>query len=388
MRDVYQSTYSLPRWRLTKWLTATDADVPPAIKRAVVGSLFGSLPVFIGGVLNSLVVAFVCARHEESWPFLGWLVAETCICCARTLVLIRSRRASAAGRTTPTDLHMLLALCWAASVGYGAFASLVSGDWIVATIACVSAAAMVGGICVRNFGAPRFVCAMILLSLGPVCPAALLTGQPLMLAAFIQTPLYAFAMTAAAFQLHRLLVSTMRSEQESVQMARRDDLTGLLNRAGLSAMSLKPRRQGVGAGGLAVYYLDLDLFKAVNDRYGHAGGDVVLQNVADRLRRELRRSDHAARIGGDEFVAVVHDIDEINARLLAERLVAEIGEAPYVLPSGAVARLGVSVGLAYCGPGDDEQSFEDLLAAADHALYEAKANGRSQYRATRVSAAA
>ena len=92
---------------------------------------------------------------------------------------------------------------------------------------------MVGDICFRNFSAPRFAAAMILVSLGSSVPGALLSGQALLYVVLLQAPLYFTAMTSAAFRLNRMLVATMRAERENSRRAKHDALTGLLNREGL-----------------------------------------------------------------------------------------------------------------------------------------------------------
>ncbi|WP_346731104.1 GGDEF domain-containing protein [Bradyrhizobium sp. 23] len=156
---------------------------------------------------------------------------------------------------------------------------------MAATLACVSAGAMVGGICFRNFSAPRLCGAMIVLSLGPTIPGALIAGQPLMLVLFFQIPMYLAAMTMACFRLNRMLIATMRAERENQRRARQDALTGLANRAGLVAeLEERLTRPGARSGVLALLYLDLDEFKMVNDTHGHAAGDRLLEGVAQRMR--------------------------------------------------------------------------------------------------------
>lgn len=171
----------------------------------------------------------------------------------------------------------MLSIAWSGSVGYGALISLATGDWVAATLACISAGAMVGGICFRNFSAPRLCGAMIVLSLGPTIPGALIAGQPLMLVLFFQIPMYLAAMTMACFKLNRLLIATMRAERENDRRARHDVLTGLSNRAELvGALEERLSRQDGHGGTLALLYLDLDDFKVVNDTHGHAAGDRLL----------------------------------------------------------------------------------------------------------------
>jgi diguanylate cyclase (GGDEF)-like protein len=121
---------------------------------------------------------------------------------------------------------------------------------------------------------------------------------------------------------------------------------------------------------------DLDHFKQVNDRLGHAEGDRVLQRFATVLQLELRRGDVPSRIGGEEFCAVLETIDQETARAIAERIrEAFAGVGLAIGDTGLVAT--VSVGLAISA-GDED--FSSLLNRADAALYQAKNGGRNQVR--------
>jgi hypothetical protein len=111
--------------------------------------------------------------------------------------------------------------------------TVLSGDWLAATLIVLSAAALTGGAAFRNFSAPRLVMVMILLSLEPCAIAGVTSSEPIMLAAALQIPKYIYAMTHAAYRLDAMLVQTMRSERENGRRAREDTLTGLLNRAGI-----------------------------------------------------------------------------------------------------------------------------------------------------------
>jgi predicted signal transduction protein with EAL and GGDEF domain len=286
--DGRNRIYSLPRWRVTRWLADSGPGVPDDIRVELVGNLFGSLPVFTGGVVNTLVVAAAIAARKPTAPFIAWLVFEIAVCVARLIVLVLARRSALKHRDTPTDMYLLLAVAWSAGVGYGVIVSMASGDWVAATLACLSAAAMVGGICFRNFSAPRLVAAMILTSLGSCIPGAVLGGQPLLYVVLLQVPLYLAAMTAAAFTLNKMLVATMRAERENNHQAKHDALTGLSNRTGLvEAVAARLMAASPDATPLALLFLDLDNFKGANDTFGHAVGDRLLKAVAGRLKREL-----------------------------------------------------------------------------------------------------
>ncbi|MBS0535197.1 MAG: GGDEF domain-containing protein [Proteobacteria bacterium] len=367
--------YSLPRWRLTRWLVDAGPGIPDDIRAALVGGLFGSLPVFAGGVINTTAVAAAMAWHMQTLPFVAWFVFEATICLARLAVLVSARHAALKRRKTPTDLHIVLALLWSCGVGFGVLISMASGNWVVATVTCLSGAAMVGGICFRNFGAPRLAGTMILTSIGPCVVGAVLSGQPLLYIVFLQAPIYFVAMTAAAFKLNKMLVATMRAERENDHRARHDHLTGLSNRRGL-INAVEGRIQAAQPGdALALLFLDLDGFKIVNDTHGHAAGDQLLKMAADRLRRVLRDCDVAARIGGDEFVVVAENLDEERALKLGEALINAIA-CSYDFGNGTIAEIGVSVGIAMAP--EHGTDFGDLLAVADAALYEAKSAGKSR----------
>jgi len=368
--------YSLPRWRLTRWLADCGPGVPDDIRVELIGNLFGNLPVFFGGVINTVAVAAVIAVSQPTPLFVAWLAFEVAVCAVRLVVLLIARRAALKCADTPTDIYLLLAIAWSASVGYGVIVSMASGDWVAATLACVSSAAMVGGTCFRNFSAPRLAAVMIAISLGPTVPGALLGGERLLYVVFLQAPLYLYAMTAAAFTLNKMLIATMRAERENNHQARHDALTGLLNRHGLiEAVDSGLRAAAVDGKPLALLFLDLDSFKGVNDTCGHVVGDRLLKSVADRLKLELAAADIAARIGGDEFVVLAAASTHEQAIAKGQRLISAIS-CTYALGDGITASVGVSIGIAMAP--EHGLDSESLFAVADAALYEAKSGGKSQ----------
>jgi diguanylate cyclase (GGDEF)-like protein len=380
MRDDSR-IYSLPRSRAMRWLVNPGPRAPREIQVELIRGLFGTLPVFFGGVINTIVVAGAIAAREQTPPFIAWFAFEVVIGAARLVVLAISRRAALAHRPTPTDLYLLLQLLWSSGVGYGAFISLASGDWVASTLACLSGSAMVGGIGFRNFGAPRLAGAMIATSLGPFLPGAALSGEPLLYLVFLQIPFYLAAMIASAYSLNKMLIATMQAERENDHRAKHDALTGLSNRVGLAAAVDEGLKGALNGGELAVLFLDLDNFKAVNDTFGHAAGDRVLKSVAQRLRQSLRGTDAAARIGGDEFVVLAKGLTSEQATELGQRLTNAIS-APYDLGGEIRATIGVSVGVALVP--EHGADAEALLAVADKALYEAKAQRQLRVLHARV----
>jgi diguanylate cyclase len=162
-----------------------------------------------------------------------------------------------------------------------------------------------------------------------------------------------------------------------------DPLTGLANRTLLNGELLEAL---AGQAAVAVVLVDLDGFKPVNDRYGHGTGDELLVAVGRRLRSCARQGDVVARLGGDEFVVLLRGpADEVGrfAEELARRVVGVLGR-PFTLDPVTV-RISSSVGVASSGPG---HTADELLQAADGAMYQAKRSGKNCYRmATAVAPA-
>ena len=171
--------------------------------------------------------------------------------------------------------------------------------------------------------------------------------------------------------LTRPLLRAFRWTEEQASEARIDALTGLANRRALEAVLAAEisRAQRFGHD-LAVVVLDLDHFKEINDSFGHAAGDVMLREVSLLLISLARQGDTVARWGGEEFVVVLPETDPPGAIRFAERLRRTI-EAHNM----GEMRTSTSCGVANMLP---EDTVEDLLAAADQALYRAKSNGRNR----------
>jgi diguanylate cyclase (GGDEF)-like protein/PAS domain S-box-containing protein len=165
----------------------------------------------------------------------------------------------------------------------------------------------------------------------------------------------------------------LQAQRALAHAASHDDLTGLSNRGELlRRMALSLPQAGPSAA-VAVLFVDLDLFKDVNDRLGHRAGDDVLVVVARRLASSLRTHDHLGRLGGDEFGVLLTELrDEDEVHAVVGRLVSAI-EQPITLPEGTVT-VGASVGHAYTT--DPSTPLDRLLAAADSAMYATKAARR------------
>ena len=176
------------------------------------------------------------------------------------------------------------------------------------------------------------------------------------------------------------ITSKKREVKRLIHLARIDPLTGLMNRAAFyerleSAIERARNLESL----LAVFYVDIDRFKQVNDTWGHAIGDALIRAFAARLRDKVRASDAVARLGGDEFTVVMEGVPDIErVRTIAEKLVAAMS-VPFQLESEAVTvSVGNSIGIAACHGGALDAPA--LVARADAMLYEAKQAGRGTWR--------
>jgi diguanylate cyclase (GGDEF)-like protein len=167
-----------------------------------------------------------------------------------------------------------------------------------------------------------------------------------------------------------------RSEIDHKRAAFADPLTGLPNRRAITAFVADLfEARTAGGGPISVLAFDLDWFKAINDTHGHATGDQTLRVFADVLRRVARKMDMASRMGGEEFALVLAGCDVEVALAVARRIRAAFQDDGRFV-DGKIVNATVSIGVATCPEHGD--SFEDLLARADEALYRAKSLGRNR----------
>ncbi|HMT14392.1 MAG TPA: PleD family two-component system response regulator [Aestuariivirga sp.] len=169
------------------------------------------------------------------------------------------------------------------------------------------------------------------------------------------------------------------SVKASIEMSVTDPLTGLYNRRYMHTHLAHLVEHSNNRGKpLALISMDVDHFKAINDTYGHDAGDRVLQELAERIRRNTRNVDMCCRVGGEEFIVVLPNSDMELTRRVAERLRRTMAGRPFPISSNDSQGIPVTVSLGLAvlnGPGD---MVEDLLKRADMALYEAKRQGRNR----------
>jgi diguanylate cyclase (GGDEF)-like protein len=165
--------------------------------------------------------------------------------------------------------------------------------------------------------------------------------------------------------------------KELEHLATHDSLTGLINRRFFEEKALQEilRIKRYGEGSCLFLLLDIDNFKCINDKNGHPAGDKVLQSVASILKTQLREIDIVSRIGGEEFAIILVNLDAKAGEIVAETLRNSI-EKEIITIDGQEINITVSIGITFIDNSID--SYEEVYAYADKALYVAKAKGKNQ----------
>lgn len=200
-----------------------------------------------------------------------------------------------------------------------------------------------------------------------------------MVCLFLMTALFIIMLEKSGKKLFNLRLFQSKSDNKPEKYSLQDSLTKLPNRRAFDSHLTSAQQRSKRSGKLfALAYIDLDYFKPINDNYGHHVGDAVLTITAERLNTAVRGCDFVARIGGDEFVAILEEIEsEEDARPIAKRIVDSIGD-PYFIDHLNI-ELSCSVGIALY-PDDVQDDLEKLMIHADSAMYKAKDQGKNQYK--------
>jgi diguanylate cyclase (GGDEF)-like protein len=194
---------------------------------------------------------------------------------------------------------------------------------------------------------------------------------------------FGLLVAAGAMMIEVILTAAEADRQSARHDAEHDHLTGLLNRRGLERAFAELRTEGRPGRYLCLLYLDVDGFKAVNDRFGHAAADKLLQEIGQSIARCFP-SDHAiARIGGDEFVVLFRHDSVAEATGRAQQLVLSL-DVPFASSHPIRPQAAASIGVGICEV--KSADYHELLLLADRALYEAKAAGKAAWRAKEMTA--
>ncbi|HAU21926.1 MAG TPA: GGDEF-domain containing protein [Erythrobacter sp.] len=352
-------------------------------KRTLVKSLYTQPSTLAIGAFNGIASTAIAAWVSE--------INILYIGCALLTIIAVARVTAALGMSPDEDgtstrklelIYEIGAFSYAFVIGLiAALTIILDGDASVQVLMTANALCYGVGICARNAGSPSIAIGQLGLVSLPIMVAAIWKGSLAFIALFVNILLLIPAMISITLNVFRVLRDSISAAETSAQLAekmqtlaRTDVVTGLANRAGLNhamvetMMATQPGRR------IALFWIDLDRFKEVNDLMGHPVGDRVLAEVARRLRNVSPEAATVARFGGDEFVIFCPDCDRKMSERLASEVHAEIMRAIRV--DGERLEVRASVGVAMLP--EDGADVDSLMQSADLALYHAKVNGRSQ----------
>jgi diguanylate cyclase len=355
------------RLRHRLWPPVPDA-VRDELSLLRYNSLKSQVPMLYA-MLVLLIAVTLFGTPPSANPLVAWGLPVLIMAIISGRILIWWRRRH--DRVSPAAARHMIDVMTMSSCSIGAVASLwCVGSWIYSPpdIALyypllLAMGSLAAAFCVSNVRAET----VLNLSIGlfPISGVMIISGSTMDMAAGTSILVAALFLIRMILDQHARLIAQLQLQQQMRALANTDELTGLLNRRGLRAEIAQLSDAGRG---MALVLLDLDGFKAVNDRHGHATGDELLTEVGQRLREICGPGIHAARMGGDEFAALIPHGTTTAAAALADRillsLIAPIGV------DGRALRIGASAGVAEAAPG--EANINSLFAKADGALYAAK----------------
>ncbi len=346
------------------------------VYKTLVSELHSTLtPTTIMGI-TILAVGLFAYESLQSTPLLIATIGGTLASLGKIAVSLAHRRADATQRSTVADaarwetVQGFFIFLIAACVGTIATIAFSDRDLSVHILAAALTFGYCAGVTVRISVRPFIAATTIVIAALPSTIAVMAYGDTAHWILSLLCVIFLIAAIQSMLHVYRTTVRQIRLFLDMEHQARHDPLTGLGNRTALSEAYLD---LGTADDALTcVHCFDLDGFKHINDRFGHAVGDALLVAIAGRLRENRDPPCLAVRIGGDEFVILQPDVrDPGLAEALARRVVTRLG-APYQI-AGEEITIGVSLGytMALAGSADLDQ----MMATADKASYRAKRNG-------------
>jgi len=344
-----------------------STDIPPEL----VESRFSTLMPIVLVAFGQILVGAIASLQTADPAFIVITLLSIVVTVARLGIIAAYRHRSrssddAASAARWQRRYQIGSYAAATLVGALALRSFTIGNAEIAMMGNAVAFGYASGIVARGAIPPRWAFAGITLVTVPIIIGCLThpTEPAYLCLALLVSIFYvgSFDVIRSNYEPASRQIELKRQYEE---MAKFDPLTRLRNRSALAEISAR-----IASGErIAVHYLDLDRFKAANDRYGHPAGDMLLKEVANRLNSQTSQTGLAIRLGGDEFLVTQTGITRReDAEDLADRLADAIG-LPYIVGEQSI-HLGVSIGFAIAP--EDGTTAEDLLTHADNALYVSK----------------
>jgi diguanylate cyclase (GGDEF)-like protein len=372
----------LPSWR-------SPVALPEPVYRELIHTLFSMrLPIVAMGIVCAGVAALLATKWSD--PVFATVAALAVFVTLFRFLVILSYRSHPEGTIPQQELPR-----WERryAIGNYAFATLIAAlnvraltyhDPLMHMITVSIVFGFGAGIVARISVRPTICVISLLLATAPTIAAlawhaslpnpASLHAQMFAVEAVL-VGMIAILSLSTVHHLHRSAVEHLITRYDLTLLAKRDPLTGLANRL-LLRERLQDYASALQGDAVALHYLDLDGFKAVNDVHGHPAGDELLREVARRMEKAVRAGNTVARLGGDEFVVLQADLGHADeAEMLARRLIRSLS-APYRIGEQTIV-ISASIGIATAI--DFGFDLERLLACADCALYRSKSRGKKQF---------
>jgi diguanylate cyclase (GGDEF)-like protein len=359
-----------------------DRELAAAVRVALLKALYAShLSLIIGtglGFAMSAVVAYYC---PNPWIFLcGALICGTGLLRVLSFGMFTPGSADKNARVWER-IYECGALAYAFFVGQLTLVTfLVSDDLRLHLVTAFMATGYSAGACGRNTGRPMLALGQLVLCSLPLSIAPLFEPSVPAFLISVANLLYIAVLTDILLRTYRTVLNAFIDRQEKLRLAtvyehlsKTDPLTGMDNRTILNS-HLDELIQA-GEQRIAVFWIDLDRFKQINDTLGHGTGDVVLRTIASRLSAMQERGGRVARFGGDEFIVTMPAEEEALALETADELLQAVSQPVFV--DTMQVDISCSIGISMSG---DTSDADELLRHADVALYEAKAAGRNCIR--------
>jgi diguanylate cyclase (GGDEF)-like protein len=352
------------------------------VRGILVQSLYAQPSSLAIGALCGIAMALVAA-HETSSLEISIVAYVTAAIAAARIVMGYALPHSHAGKTRFLEIAWEFgAYSYALSVGLLAALCVVEDvSGMVQVMTVTNAVGYGAGIAARNAGRPLIAIGQLVLTLLPVVIGLAMRPELPMRTLALNVALVIPAMTLISLNVFKVLRDSISAAETSARLAekmqhlaRTDVVTGLHNRAGLNHYLAERVDALTVHHKLSLFWLDLDRFKEVNDALGHQTGDMVLGEIAQRLREQAPANSIIGRFGGDEFILACEVKDRREAQLIAQAVLDAIAR-PIPL-EGEKLEVGCSMGIALLP--DDGADLETTMQGADLALYHSKVNGRKQ----------
>ena len=360
---------------------------PAEIRLRLIATLFGRASNVLMVALAAIVNAGAIYARHGGWPAVVLAVCEVSLLLVRSGVIVSFKKRRASETLSDPDPWLIRfgLLAIGSSMAWGAmcFVCLAySHDPVLYVIPVLSTVGTAGAIAARNSGVPRLAKIQLATSLIPILAGCVFADDHGFRLLLLLVPAMAAGLVILIAERNQQLVELIETQVELARMSQTDALTRVANRRCLDA---RLEAMACGSAGTrqryALLMVDVDHFKAFNDRHGHPAGDALLQQIASILRTHLRNpGDVVARYGGEEFMILLDGANASEASAVAEGLRQAV-ERTCRHPVGQEAvtvSVGVASGASALGPWA-------LVKSADEALYRAKRAGRN--RVAQVGAA-